>query len=241
MNMTDDTLPTSAPSAYHLLAKPSGSTCNIDCAYCFFLSKEALYPNEKNRMSDATLEAYFGRHLLCMHAPTCGCGPALEYNGELYSCDHFVEPLYRLGNIHQTHLLKLVASQQQRKFGDDKRDTLTPQCLRCEVKPLCNGGCAKDRFVLSRDGDSGQNYLCPGMALFFAHTRPAMQAMAGLLQQDRAPSEVMKLVAAEDARRGLFQPCPCGSGRKFRFCHGDRAPSSPFSKVNPEMVPKQQG
>jgi uncharacterized protein len=107
------------------------------------------------QLFDVTLEAYFGRHLLCIHAPTCGYGPALEYNGDLYSCDHFVEPRYLLGNIHDTHMLNLVASDQQRKFGDDKRDSLTAQCRSCAVRPLCNGGCPKDRFAVSRDGDPG--------------------------------------------------------------------------------------
>jgi uncharacterized protein len=117
----------------------------------------------------------------------------------------------------------MVASPEQRKFGDDKRDTLTAQCRRCEVRSLCNGGCPKDRFARSRDDEPGHNYLCPGLELFFTHTRPAMQAMARLLQQGQAPSEIMTMVAAEDARRGPYQPCPCGSGVKFRFCHG-RAP-----------------
>ena len=116
--------------------------------------------------------------MLCIHAPTCGFGPALESNGDLYSCDHFVEPRFLLGNIHQTHMQKLVASPEQRKFGQDKRDTLTAQCRRCEVRTLCNGGCPKDRFALSRDGEPGQNYLCSGLELFFTHTRPAMQTMA---------------------------------------------------------------
>jgi uncharacterized protein len=181
---------------------------------------------------DVTLEAYFGRHLLCIHAPTCGYGPALEYNGDLYSCDHFVEPGFKLGNIHKTHMLKLVASPEQRKFGQDKRDTLTLQCQRCEVRPLCNGGCPKDRFAISRDGDPGQNYLCAGLELFFTHTRAAMQTMASLIQQRRYPAELMALIAAEDAKRGPYQPCPCGSGCKFRFCHGDRAPHSPFTGVS---------
>jgi uncharacterized protein len=172
------------------------------------------------QLFDVTLEAYFGRHLLCIHAPTCGYGPALEYNGDLYSCDHFVEPGYRLGNIHETHMLTLVASPEQRKFGDDKRDTLTAQCRRCEVRFLCHGGCPKDRFARSRDGEPGHNYLCAGLELFFTHTRPAMQAMAQLLQQDRAPAEIMAMVAAEDAKGGPYQPCPCGSGQKLRFCHG---------------------
>ena len=193
------------------------------------------------QLFDVTLAAYFGRHQLCIHAPTCGYGPALEYNGDLYACDHFVEPRYKLGNIHETHMLTLVASPEQRKFGQDKRDTLTAQCQRCEVRPLCNGGCPKDRFVLSRDGEPGQNYLCAGLELFFTHTRPVMQAMGRLLQQGRAPAGVMAMVAAEDARRKPSQPCPCGSGRKFRACHGNKSPRSPFSGVNPgTAVPRRK-
>jgi uncharacterized protein len=189
------------------------------------------------QLFDVTLEAYFGTHLLCIHAPTCGLGPALEHNGDLYSCDHFVEPRFKLGNIHKTHMLKLVASPEQRKFGQDKLDTLTAQCQRCEVRPLCNGGCPKDRFAISRDGDPGQNYLCAGLELFFTHTRPAMQTMARLIQQHRYPAELMALVAAEDTKRGPYRPCPCGSGKKFRFCHGDSAPHSPFTAMSP-MAPR---
>jgi uncharacterized protein len=193
------------------------------------------------QLFDVTLEAYFGRHLLCIHAPTCGYGPALEHNGDLYSCDHFVEPRYKLGNIHETHMLKLVSSPEQRKFGDDKRDTLTEQCKSCEVRPLCNGGCPKDRFILSRDGEPGQNYLCAGLELFFKHTRPAMRTMAQLLQQRRPPSDVMSLTAAEDDQRGPYEPCACGGGMKFRFCHGDKAPISPFSGVSPTTDAPQNG
>ena len=184
------------------------------------------------QLFDVTLEAYFGRHLLCIHAPTCGYGPVLEYNGDLYSCDHFVEPGYLLGNIHETHMRELVSSARQRKFGEDKQSSLTAQCRRCEVRQLCNGGCPKDRFAVSRDGEPGQNYLCEGLELFFKHTMPAMQTMAQLLQQDRAPSEVMALTAAGDARRGRHQACPCGSGKKFRSCHGTPAPKSPFSELH---------
>jgi uncharacterized protein len=182
------------------------------------------------QLFDVTLEAYFGRHLLCIHAPTCGYGPALEHNGDLYTCDHFVEPGQKLGNIHTTHMLKLVSSPQMRKFGDDKRDTLTKQCLQCDVRFLCNGGCPKDRFVLSRDGEPGHNYLCQGLELFFNHTRPAMQVMAQLLKRGEAPAAVMAWIAAEDAKRGPYRPCPCGSGHKFRFCHGSKA-STPFSEI----------
>jgi len=172
------------------------------------------------QLFDVTLEAYFGRYRLCLHAPTCGNGPALEHNGDLYACDHFVEPRYRLGNIHSTHMLELVASPAQRRFGQDKRDTLTRQCQQCEVRPLCNGGCPKDRFVESRDGEPGHNYLCEGLYRFFAHTRPAMRYMGDLFSLGHAPAGVMQWVANEDAKRGSYAPCPCGSDRKFRFCHG---------------------
>jgi len=177
------------------------------------------------QLFDVTLEAYFGRHLLCIHAPTCGYGPALEYNGDLYTCDHYVESGYKLGNIHETHMLELVSSPAMRKFGNDKRDTLTKQCRECEVRPLCNGGCPKDRFALTRDGEPGHNYLCAGFELFFKHTQPAMQTMIKLLKRGRAPAEVMAWTAAEDRKRGPYRPCPCGSGRKFKFCHGDRGVS----------------
>ena len=190
---------------------------------------------------DVTLEAYFGRNLLCIHAPVCGNGPALEYNGDFYSCDHFVEPDFLLGNIHETHMLELLVSPQQRKFGQDKLDTLTPQCQACEVRHLCHGGCPKDRFVLSRDGDPGHNYLCAGLELFFKHTGPAMQRMAHLLQRNRAPSEIMGWMATEDEKRGPYQPCPCGSGEKFRFCHGNSSPKSPFSGVSLEMAAPKAG
>lgn len=184
------------------------------------------------QLFDVTLEAYFGRHLLCIHAPTCGYGPALEHNGDLYSCDHFVEPRYKLGNIHETHMLELLTLPAQREFGQAKAATLTGQCRRCAVKGLCNGGCPKDRFLPSCDGEPGQNYLCPGLELFFTHTQPALSAMARLLQQGRPPADIMALVAAEDAKRGPYAPCPCGSGRKFRFCHGNKAPQSPFSRLD---------
>ena len=176
------------------------------------------------QLFDVTLEAHFGRHLLCIHAPTCGYGPALEHNGDLYTCDHFVEPGQKLGNIHETPLVQLVASPKLRRFGDDKRDRLTRQCQRCEVRFLCNGGCPKDRFATSRDGEPGHNYMCAGLETFFQHTRPAMQVMANLFRSRKAPAEVMAWVAAEDARRDPYAPCPCGGGRKFKFCHGDRKP-----------------
>ncbi len=179
------------------------------------------------QLFDVTLEAWFGRYKLCIHAPTCGNGPALEHNGDLYACDHFVEPRFKLGNIHETHMLALVAAPEQRKFGSDKRDTLTRQCRECSVRPLCNGGCPKDRFTQSRDGEPGQNYMCSGLYLFFTHTRPAMEQMARLYASGRAPAEIMAAKAAEDRKRNKRSPCPCGSGRTFRLCHGRPLPAAP--------------
>ena len=184
------------------------------------------------QLFDVTLEAFFGRHLLCIHAPTCGYGPALEHNGDLYSCDHFVEPKHLLGNIHQTHMLTLVASDEQRKFGDAKRDTLTKQCQSCKVRNWCNGGCPKDRFALSKDGEPGHNYLCAGLERFFMHTGPTFHVMAQLFQKGHAPADVMETVTALDAKRDPYATCPCGSGKKFRFCHGDKAPASTFTGVD---------
>jgi uncharacterized protein len=171
------------------------------------------------QMFDVTLHAYFGQHMLCIHAPTCGYGPALEHNGDLYACDHFVEPDYKLGNIHETHMLELVASAKQREFGDNKRDKLTQQCLNCDVRVLCNGGCPKDRFVNSKDGEPGQNYLCEGLYAFFDHVRPTMNIMASLVQRRQPAARVMEWVTAQDAQRDPESACPCGSGRAFATCH----------------------
>ena len=173
------------------------------------------------QLFDVTLQAYFGQYSLCIHAPTCGTALALEHNGDLYSCDHFVEPDYLLGNIHHTHILDLVASPQQQAFGQHKKDSLTAQCRSCDVLALCNGGCPKDRFATSHDGEDGQNYLCDGLYHFYTHTRPTMTTMAHLIRQGRYADQIMAQVAADDAARGRNDPCPCGNGTKFKKCHGD--------------------
>ncbi len=176
------------------------------------------------QLFDVTLHAYFGQHLLCIHAPTCGYGPALEHNGDLYTCDHFVEPDFLLGNINETHMLEMVGSQRMRQFGDNKRDLLTQQCRDCDVRMLCNGGCPKDRFEFSRDGEPGQNYLCDGLYFFFDHVRPTMEIMANLVQRNQPAARVMEWVAEQDKQRGRNDPCPCQSGKKFKNCHGRPLP-----------------
>ncbi|HEX9065226.1 MAG TPA: SPASM domain-containing protein, partial [Streptosporangiaceae bacterium] len=143
-----------------------------------------------------------------------------EHTGDLYSCDHYVEPGYLLGNIGQRPLLELVELPQQKKFGLDKRDTLPRYCRECDVRFACNGGCPKDRFATTPDGEPGLHYLCPGYQDFFRHVGEPMRAMSGLLRAGRAPAELMTGYAAADARRGRNDPCPCRSGRKWKRCHG---------------------
>ena len=173
------------------------------------------------QMFDVALANWVGEPpSLCIHSETCGLALALEHTGDLYSCDHFVEPAYRLGNIQTTHMLELVSSEQQKKFGLDKRDTLPRFCLECDVRFACHGGCPKDRFISTPAGEPGLNYLCSGYKAFFHHVDRPMRFMADQLRRGGAPAEIMALYAAEDARRGRNDPCSCGSGRKWKHCHG---------------------
>jgi uncharacterized protein len=161
---------------------------------------------------------------LCIFSETCGLALALEHNGDLYSCDHYVEPDYLLGNINETPMIELVASEQQIEFGQAKRDTLPQFCRDCEVRFACHGGCPKNRFTKTPDGEEGLNYLCAGYKTFFNHVDHPMRVMSDLLRQNRAPAEVTSVLAAEEAERfadaGRNEPCPCGSGRKYKQCHG---------------------
>lgn len=129
---------------------------------------------------------------LCVFAETCGGALALEHNGDLYSCDHFVEPKHRLGNVKETPLMDMITSPQQKKFGQDKLDTLPYMCRQCDVRFICNGGCPKDRILTTPDGEPGLNYLCEGFKAFFRHIEEPMQAMAGFVLQRRSPAEIMK-------------------------------------------------
>ena len=164
---------------------------------------------------------------LCVFNETCGSALALEHNGDLYSCDHFVEPDYRLGNIGEIEMIELVASDRQRKFGQDKFYTLPQQCLDCEVRFACHGECPKNRFTTTAEGDPGLNYLCAGWYHFFTHIDHPMKLIVSLLRAGRLAEEVMPLLAREAAalqtavsRSGRNDPCPCGSGLKTKLCHG---------------------
>jgi uncharacterized protein len=170
---------------------------------------------------DGVLAAYVrGYSSLCVLQPTCGEGVALEHNGDVYSCDHFVDTPYMLGNIMETPLGELVRSEQQRAFGQAKRDTLPAYCRECEFLFACNGECPKNRILLTPDGEPGLNWLCAGLKHFFAHTDRRMQMLANLLQTGREARDIMPLLAQEFAATGRNEPCPCGSGRKFKACCG---------------------
>ena len=173
------------------------------------------------QMFDVALANWVGEPPgLCVHSETCGLALALEHTGDVYSCDHFVEPAYRLGNIREKHMLELVASEEQRRFGLDKLDKLPRFCRECDVRFACHGGCPKDRFLETPDGEAGLNYLCSGYKAFFHHIDRPMRIMSQLLEQNRAPSEISARYQAEDAKRGRNEPCTCGSGRKWKHCHG---------------------
>jgi uncharacterized protein len=152
------------------------------------------------QMFDSTLASFVGAPgSLCVHSETCGTALALEHNGDLYSCDHFVEPEFLLGNIKQTHMLELVASPAQQAFGQAKRVTLPQMCRTCDVRFACHGGCPKDRFTQTPDGEDGLHYLCPSYLNYFHHVDAPMRYMAARLRSGGYADEVMAWVAKRDS------------------------------------------
>jgi len=145
------------------------------------------------QMFDVALGSWVGQHSLCVFSPTCGNALAMEHNGDLYSCDHFVEPDYLLGNIQETHMIELIASDRQRQFGMHKLESLPRYCRECEVRFACHGGCPRERFIKTPDDESGLNYLCAGYKLFFNHIDQPMRMMADLLRQGRYADEIMNI------------------------------------------------
>jgi uncharacterized protein len=143
---------------------------------------------------DVCLGVWMGHRAgLCIFEETCGLALALEHNGDLYSCDHFVEPRNFLGNIRQEDMLHLIASEKQAQFGLAKRDSLPRYCRECQVRFICNGGCPKNRIRKTPSGEPGLNYLCEGYKAFFTHIDRPMRLMARLISQQRPPSDVMLL------------------------------------------------
>lgn len=129
---------------------------------------------------------------VCVHAPTCGDALAIEHDGSVYSCDHYVDLEHRLGSIHERSLAQLASGAQQTKFGQDKSHRLPQACYACPVLFACNGGCPRHRFA---GADGGHNHLCEGYRAYFTHVDAVMQSMAELYRRGQSPARVMGLVS----------------------------------------------
>jgi uncharacterized protein len=170
---------------------------------------------------EAVSTAFDREHALCIFRKTCGDIPVIEHNGDVFSCDHFVSPEHRLGNIQETPLVELIESPEQKSFGQLKSDTLPRYCLSCEVLEMCNGGCPKDRILHTPDNQAGLNYLCAGYKRFFTHCRPFIEELSALshrqnLERQVAPSP--SSMAGTTPKTARNAPCPCGSGQKYKKC-----------------------
>jgi uncharacterized protein len=146
---------------------------------------------------DVTLGNLFGQHSLCVHSPECGTAIAVEHNGDVYSCDHYVEPDYKLGNVADAPIQDMLQSPEQREFGRSKRTSLPGQCQTCPVRWACHGGCPKDRFTTTADGEPGLNYLCAGYYRFFTHAQPDIERMGHLIRAGRPAADIMTGLAPE--------------------------------------------
>ena len=169
------------------------------------------------------------RASLCVYAPQCGRAVAIEHNGDLYSCDHFVDQQHKLGNIHEKPIIELANSPAQDQFGEDKSGTLPNCCRECKYLFACNGACPKDRFAYAADGSWGLNYLCEGFKMFFSHIGPYLKAMGSELEAGRPAARIMHELRARQQRAveeamadgraiGRNSPCPCMSGKKYKNC-----------------------
>ena len=153
------------------------------------------------QLFDSTLANWVGEQPgLCTMARTCGHAGVMEFNGDVYSCDHFVFPEYRLGNIYASPLASMMYSDEQLTFGSDKFDKLPRQCKECDFLFACYGECPKNRFVNDRYGNPGLNYLCKGYYTFFSHVAPYMDFMKRELLAERPPANVMDWIKKTGSR-----------------------------------------
>ena len=145
------------------------------------------------QLFDATLANWVGEQPgICSMGQTCGHAAVMEFNGDVYSCDHFVFPEYKLGNIYTQTLVEMLYGEKQQAFGRIKEGQLPRQCKECKFLFACHGECPKNRFVKTKDGESGLNYLCEGYYRFFGHVAPYMEYMKNEFLHQRSPSNVMK-------------------------------------------------
>ena len=141
---------------------------------------------------DSTLANYCGMNPgTCVYSETCGANAVMEHNGDIYPCDHFVYPHYKLGNVKESSLREIVSSENATRFGIDKRNSLPAQCLRCEYYFACHGECPKHRFAMSDKNESGLNSLCEGLYYFFSHVDPYMQMMKNLILEGKEAKLIM--------------------------------------------------
>jgi serine-type anaerobic sulfatase-maturating enzyme len=176
------------------------------------------------QLFDVSLQSWMGMPAsLCWFRETCGAALALEHNGDLYSCDHFVYPENKLGNIMEEPLASLVNSDRQQEFGRDKVSTLPKYCLDCDVRFACHGECPKHRFIKTPDGEDGLNYLCAGYKQFFRHIDPYMRFMCSMLRRQQAPAHVMRFAPKLQAAFAECAPgdrCPCRKDSTYENCCG---------------------
>jgi len=170
---------------------------------------------------EAARTAFGQEHSLCIFRKTCGDVPVVEHNGDFFSCDHFVNPEHRLGNIQEAPLVDFLESPSQRAFGQAKWDTLPRSCRECGVLNMCHGGCPKDRILWAPDGEAGLNYLCAGYKRFFTHCQPFVANLSAL-RRSRSLGQDIPLTQPRAApptlKAGRNDPCPCGSGKKYKKC-----------------------
>jgi uncharacterized protein len=153
------------------------------------------------QLFDSTLANWVGEQPgVCTLARRCGHAGVMEFNGDVYSCDHFVFPEYRLGNIYTQTLTAMMYSPEQQKFGNDKYDALPQQCLECDMLFACHGECPKNRFIKDKQGNEGLNYLCEGYYRFFTHVAPYMDFMKQELLAKRPPANVMSWLSNRRAK-----------------------------------------
>lgn len=144
---------------------------------------------------DCTLANWMGVSPgICAYSKECGHAGVMEHNGDVYSCDHFVFPEYKLGNIRDHSLIDMLYGEQQQEFSRLKHSSLPRQCKECDMEFACHGECPKNRFMKDKYGDSGLNYLCPGYYHYYQHVAPYMDYMKQELMSQRPPSNIMKVV-----------------------------------------------
>ncbi|MBC2705952.1 anaerobic sulfatase maturase [Desulfobacula sp.] len=149
-------------------------------------------------------------HALCIFRKACGEIPVVEINGDVYPCDHFVRPAFKLGNLNTTPLGKLMNLKTMREFGKNKKTGLASQCKSCEVLAFYNGGCPKDRILHISGSTMKLNHLCRGYKRFFNHCLPFVEQLQKLMPKQQQEDKPV--------RTGRNSPCPCGSGKKFKRC-----------------------